>query len=121
MEAVEYKQVPINYWKCCPFRGIPQMPLDSRCPSTLKAMGDIIEQDGAPDPEVPVVKRGRGRPRKDEIRVEPVVAPVDYLVIYSPVLEQDSYCFNCLNNRTREKEMGMSISIRRELPKKAKK
>jgi hypothetical protein len=65
----------------CPFRGLPHYPLDERCPSTVP----VIE--GSTDPE-----------------------PCNYDVFPVPVVRLDSPCAVCLQNRTRERDAGESVS-----------
>lgn len=108
--------VSIKNWTNCPFRGLPHISLDYRCPSTLRVWCLPVELRGA-SPEITSEPRKRGRPRKDEVR-EIVVKEVTAEMQYVPMLGSESVCRNCLDNRTREKEMGMSISVRNTTPHK---
>ena len=117
----ESKTVSIKNWTHCPYRGlksqppdsrgIPQPPikvgLDDRCPTHVQAIPDLVDtglKTEQPSAEAPK----RGRPKKGEIRIPVEPSASEEIVMLVPILEEDSYCFSCVTERTREREMGLS-------------
>lgn len=114
----ETQVVSISYWKNCPFRGLPHVELDDRCPSSLHCIVLPVEiTEKASELSEP---RPRGRPRKDEVREIPI-KEVYAETHFIPMLESGSYCSTCTNDHIREKELGRSFAAPRILTKKGKK
>lgn len=97
-------------WPYCPFRGLPHISLDYRCPSTISVTEGSIET--LIDGEVPVevvededAPKKRGRPR---IHAEKQTKSIPLLY---PVLSEEDHptCWHCLQTGLREREQGREV------------
>lgn len=107
--------IPITFWHKCPFRGLPNVPLDERCPTSLKVIADPVATSEIKELlEEPIKHEGRGRPQLYSKSSQ----TVSHLI---PVMDADSYCRRCTDEHIREQEMGMKFSKKYEKsPKKTK-
>jgi len=104
-------ETPIKYWKgWCPFRGLPHVALDHRCPTSVPSTVDVADL-GIKTVDPTAEPKKRGRPKKDEVR-EPVEDNTQTMNLMAPHLKADSYCSKCCNEHIREKEMGRKFTER---------
>lgn len=101
------KPVSIKNWKHCPFRGLPKIQIDDRCPTHLQALPLGVDTGYQ---EVVLEPAKRGRPRKDEVREQPPAS--EEIVMLIPVLEEESYCDTCITGKIRELEEGLISEVR---------
>lgn len=97
------KTVSRNNWPSCPFRGLPHVSYDYRCPSTFEALPLSVDTK-AKDDSPPAEPAKRGRPRLDEVRIKVEPKPTETVSMLVPVARQESYCLKCLKEGIREKD-----------------
>lgn len=102
------KTVSIRNWTHCPFRGLPKISIDNRCPPTLQALPVSVDIGIK---EAPAEPAKRGRPKKDEVRIAPTPITEEVAMLV-PVLEEESYCDTCITAKIRELELGLVSEVR---------